>query len=344
MTCLSRGQVAAGFLLLAALSACSSGEDAAPAATPESAEPAESVEIAASSPLAELDWREDFPADSFCDSVGDLLSAETGVQVDVISTRTQPRLLQCVLRSDAQPSVDVVLDVQRLPVNGRLESGEAVELADDQAYADHYLQLGFEDDPSEAERAGASLALFRFDDQNAEAMFVGGENLISLAITGLPATRAVLATTVGSAIAPDASRGVLTVHDVVAFAAPGAAPTERGNQVLTADDGGTYEIGPVAIPGEEVSLVEAVEVLEGAWAVDVHLTPRGADAWVDISESACALNPQMPLMALVVGERIISAPQVSNCDSVEKLDRVRISGSWDQVEAEALVDSISQSG
>ncbi len=344
MTRLSRGQVAASFLLLAALSACSSGEDAAPVATTESTEPVQSAGIATSSPLAELDWRENFPTDPFCDTVGDLLSAEAGVQVDVITTRTQPRLLQCVLRSDAQPSVDVVLDVQRLPANGRLESGEAVELADDQAYADHYLQLGFEDDPSEAERAGASLALFRFDDQDAEAMFVGGENLISLSLTGLPATRADLATTVGSAIAPDASRGVLSVHEVVALAAPGAAPTEQGNQVLAADDGGTYEIGPVVLPGEDVSLVEAVEVLEGTWAVDVHLTPRGADTWVGISESACALNPQMPLMALVVAERIISAPQVSNCDSIEKLDRVRLSGSWNQAEAEALVDGISQSG
>lgn len=51
----------------------------------------------------------------------------------------------------------------------------------------------------------------------------------------------------------------------------------------------------------------------------------------------------MPLLALVVGERIISVPQLGNCDSIEKLDRTQLSGSWDQVEAESLVDDISQS-
>lgn len=141
-------------------------------------------------------------------------------------------------------------------------------------------------------------------------------------------------------------RGLLEVFTVVGSVAPGSTPTKPENRVVTTADGETLEIGGVVVEGDQIAGAEAVEESSAnTWVVDVLLTEEGARAWAGASEDACLASPEgQARLALVVGEDVVSAPSLANCGSVEETDRVTISGSFTQDDAEALVGRIAQSG
>ena len=293
--------------------------------------------------LASLDWRADFPSADRCDELAPRISAETTSSLELISTREQVDVLQCTYRSEQDSRF--VVEFARLPSEGRLASGENVDLADEDAFVSHYEGLGFTEDAQASESAGAAHALFHFEGEQSDARFVGGSNVISFFVDGVGVTRTEFANLVASVTSQNASRGVLEVFEVIGLPVEaGSSPTTPGGRILTTPDGEVIEVGRVVVQGDQIDSVEAVEATPQSWAVDVLLTPEGTQAWADAAERACAMGPDgYGRLALVVEDQILSAPGISDCESVEATDRVAVSVT-SQADAEAIVESISQSG
>lgn len=116
-----------------------------------------------------------------------------------------------------------------------------------------------------------------------------------------------------------------------------AALADDDGPVISCDNEGTakYALGPVAVPGTDVSGADAVYQPTQGWIVQMEFNSAGAGKFADItSELAGQMQPQNQFAIVLDGE-VVSAPRVS-----ERLGggSASISGTFGQDEADELAN------
>ncbi|MDX3834004.1 preprotein translocase subunit SecD [Streptomyces europaeiscabiei] len=101
----------------------------------------------------------------------------------------------------------------------------------------------------------------------------------------------------------------------------------------------TYELGPVALPGTDVSDAEAdIDPERGAgWFVALEFTSAGAKKFADITGRLAQQTPPQNQFAIVLDGTVVSAPSVSTAIAGGKAE---ISGSFTRQEAEELAANL----
>ncbi|MDX3693401.1 hypothetical protein PV726_24240 [Streptomyces europaeiscabiei] len=123
---------------------------------------------------------------------------------------------------------------------------------------------------------------------------------------------------------------------VVADASPSQPLTACGE---SQDALYTYELGPVALPGTDVSDAEAdIDPERGTgWFVTLDFTSAGAKKFADVTGRLAQQTPPQNQFAIVLDGTVVSAPSVSTAITGGKAE---ISGSFTRQEAEELAANL----
>ncbi|GGD22235.1 protein translocase subunit SecD [Nocardioides daphniae] len=107
----------------------------------------------------------------------------------------------------------------------------------------------------------------------------------------------------------------LTVHPVVAggITDEKQKPSEKGNEILPSDrpEEGFIEIGPTALEGEDIKGADAGQGQNSTeWVVNVDFSRAGSKKFSDLSAAAMCEQGDKRRIAIVLDDKVISAPEV----------------------------------
>ncbi|GAA2437203.1 protein translocase subunit SecD [Streptomyces macrosporus] len=121
-----------------------------------------------------------------------------------------------------------------------------------------------------------------------------------------------------------------------------AARTDDSDPVVACDESGLYKyaLGPVAVPGTDVTDAAAVfdDQRAQGWIVTMEFDKDGAEKFADVTEELSTQTEPRNQFAIVLDGEVVSAPRVS-----ERLGggSAEISGSFTQQSAEELANVLS---
>ncbi|WP_405062262.1 hypothetical protein OG474_11630 [Kribbella sp. NBC_01505] len=106
------------------------------------------------------------------------------------------------------------------------------------------------------------------------------------------------------------------------------------------DEGTRYTLGQVELEGSHVTKVEAAPSTNGAlgWYISLTLDSRGAKAFATLTAALAEQVPPKNQLAIVVKDKVVSAPAVSGPISD---GQVQISGTFTSTEAKKLAADIT---
>lgn len=110
------------------------------------------------------------------------------------------------------------------------------------------------------------------------------------------------------------------------------------------EPGGTFlDLGPAALDASAVRSASAITVDgdDEQWAVTVDFTDEGSKAFAQLSETAACEQGDASRVAVIVGEEVVSSPDVSVPCGSSISGSTQIGGDFDQTEAETLVRQIT---
>lgn len=106
----------------------------------------------------------------------------------------------------------------------------------------------------------------------------------------------------------------LTVHPVVAgsITDKDQKPSKKGNKIVESDTPGEgfLEIGPTALEGEDITGAQPGQPQGTEWVVDVDFSRAGSKKFSDLSATAACAEGDQRRIAIVLDNKVISAPEV----------------------------------